>query len=778
MRNLKRVKVLIIVSMCLIHITKAQDQSIIELQVKGKDSIPMFIIFKNVDKSFSKGKEKDVFKEYLKTNGNDEMKKVRTKNDELGFTHERYEQFYKGVKVESAIYNVHIKDGKIESINGNFKRIGNININSKISEETALQKALDYIGANVYMWEIPEMEEWIKRVKNDPNATLYPKSELVIVENRYGNREMRLAYKFNIYAYDPFSNDNIYVDANNAGILNAEALIKYNAAPGIADTRYSGQKEILTDSYNGTYRLRDYTRGNGIEIFNMNNSLGFNNITDFEDNDNNWTDTEWNNLHKDNAALDALWAAQKTYDYFWETFGRNSFDDLGTAIKGYIHWGNNYDRAAWDPTANQFYFGDGGSKYDALTAIDVVAHEIGHAICDNTAELSIYDEPGALDEGLSDIWGACVEHFADPEKETWLQGEDIRLNDICTRSLINPSSLRNTHPDFYPLKYPDTYKGIGWYTGDANYGGRNHNCTVIGHWFYLLSQGGTGTNDNGDYFNVSGIGIENAAKIVYRLETSNYLNVDASFYNARFAALKSARDKFGFNSNQVIQTGKAWYAVGVGELDFLPVITDSQIRGGSDYVAFNSVNTFYITPVTDTLTTSYSWSIIPYSMSCSSDKLPYFIGSSTGTQVRIKHGSCPGTYLLRCVAKNYWSSSYYQDRVITVYDPNGGGGNPGDPDPCDPVMSMYPNPGKKTEVTILKIQQPPPGDDPCDEYPEAYSQSEYEIKLYDLSGNVVFIDTFISDTYTFKNANFKSGIYVVTIKDKKGKVHQKRLNIK
>jgi Zn-dependent metalloprotease len=45
-----------------------------------------------------------------------------------------------------------------------------------------------------------------------------------------------------------------------------------------------------------------------------------------------------------------------------------------------------------------------GTYFDILTSIDVAAHEIGHAICSNTANLAYQPESGAMNEAFSDIW--------------------------------------------------------------------------------------------------------------------------------------------------------------------------------------------------------------------------------------------------------------------------------------------------------------------------------------------------------------------------------------
>lgn len=183
-------------------------------------------------------------------------------------------------------------------------------------------------------------------------------------------------------------------------------------------------------------------------------------------------------------------------------------------------------------------------------------------------------------------------------------GEEVEKHSFCSRSMSDPLSKGD----------PNTYKGTNWINDPANSEFTHTNCSLMDHWFYLLSIGGKG---------VSGIGIENAAKIVYRLETVPYISgSQALFSDARIGTLKAAKDVFGFNSNQVVQTGKAWYVVGVGGTDFLPVITNSQISGGSDNVSYNSSNTFFVTPASDPYTSSYIWSVVPYNMSCSSDKLP------------------------------------------------------------------------------------------------------------------------------------------------------------
>jgi Zn-dependent metalloprotease len=62
---------------------------------------------------------------------------------------------------------------------------------------------------------------------------------------------------------------------------------------------------------------------------------------------------------------------------------------------------------------------------------------------------------------------------------------------------------------------------------------------VLNHWFYILTIGKSGTNDIGNSYNVTGINIDKAAKIAYRLE-SVYLSANSTYANARTYGIQAA----------------------------------------------------------------------------------------------------------------------------------------------------------------------------------------------------------------------------------------------
>ena len=549
---------------------------------------PSLITFN--DKSAYKGTDfKTVFKEQLGLKENQSFSKIKTEMDKEGFTHEKFQLFEQGIKVEFANYTLHSKEGKLVSMNGEFYAIENVKTTPKLSSQAAFDKAIAHTGAKQYLWETP----------SDAAAMNYekPKGELVLLPNMDEQGQLRksdharLAYKFDIYATNPLSRGDLYIDAETGKVLFYNATIKHlgqyshgGAAPANiaaksdnstfkntivaanAETRYSGTQTIQTTLSGSSYVLSDVTRGNGVQTYNSARTATYP-TTNFTDADNNWTAAEYNNTNKDNGALDAHWGAEMTYDYWSAVHGRNSFDGAGAKIKSYVHYNlvaagyPNNNNAFWNGSVMTYGDGTGTGGFDILTAMDVAGHEIGHAVCTYTANLAYQKESGAMNEGFSDIWGACIEYRAAPNKSTWLVGEDIerRSGHLALRSMSDPNSEGQ----------PDTYGGTYWVnvnctpTNNNDQCGVHTNSGVLNHWFYILSVGKSGTNDIGSVYSVTGITIDKAAKIAYRLE-SVYLTSNSTYANARTSGIQSAIDLYGAGSPEVIATTNAFYAVGVG----------------------------------------------------------------------------------------------------------------------------------------------------------------------------------------------------------------------
>jgi Zn-dependent metalloprotease len=126
--------------------------------------------------------------------------------------------------------------------------------------------------------------------------------------------------------------------------------------------------------------------------------------------------------------------------------GRSSYDDRGATVVATVHYEQNYDNAFWDGT--QLVFGDGdGRIFDRFTKpIDVLGHELAHAVTQYTADLTYEGQSGALNESMSDVFGSCIKqrHLGqDARSADWLVGEGIFLpgiNGHALRSMAEPGT--------------------------------------------------------------------------------------------------------------------------------------------------------------------------------------------------------------------------------------------------------------------------------------------------------------------------------------------------
>lgn len=465
------------------------------------------------------------------------------------FTVERAVQTIENIPVVGGDLSiVRNENNEIISINGTLRQINIDQIDIRMSESEALNKAMSFLGNQNYAWLDVEAEKFIKLVKEDENATYYPKGELVFAPvNGDFDGEYKLAYKFEIH----ITGDNparyfVYVDAKDGSIVNSYNKISSVAAVGTGYSLYSGSVSINTDQVNNVYYMRDMTRP--VETYDMKNGTSYTSAVLFSDTDNIW------NGSTQKAGVDAHYGAAKTYDYYKNKFNRNSFDNKGAKIKSYVHYSSKYNNAYWNGSVLTFGDGD-GTTFTPLVSIDIVAHEFAHAVTERTANLAYQYESGALNEAMSDIFAANVEFYTYGSSGNWLIGEK------CYTPSKSGDALRYmNNPNLG--QQPDTYQGTYWYTGTGDNGGVHYNSGVPNYWYYLLCVGGSGTNDKGYNFSVSGIGIDKAEKIVYRALTV-YMTSSTNFSAARTATLNAAKDLYGQTSNEYTQVGRAWDAVGV-----------------------------------------------------------------------------------------------------------------------------------------------------------------------------------------------------------------------
>nr|WP_321406636.1 M4 family metallopeptidase [uncultured Carboxylicivirga sp.] len=467
------------------------------------------------------------------------LKEVATNQDSKGEIHIKNQLYYNNIPVEGMYFLSHFSSGILKSANGKIVNQDYGQVRNYINESNAIEKAIASTPSKEYLWT--------------KNKTLYPSAELVYLPV---NNQLYLCYKVDVYSLAPLSREYVYISAENEQVIKRISRIHNTDAIGTAQTQYSGNVNITADYDGNSYTLDETSRGLGISTFNLNYGTSYSSATAFTDGDNVW------DVVTDRPAYDAHYGSEKTYDYFLAKFNRNSIDDNGYVINSYVHYSYNYANAFWD--GQRMTYGDGdGVEYYPFTSLEIVGHEITHGLTSFTADLVYEYESGALNESFSDIFGTAIDFYANPGTANYLMGEQNNVNGIPFRSMENPND--------YSL--PDTYQGNYWYTGSYDNGGVHYNSSVQNYWFYLLCEGGDGTNDLGQQYIVHSIGMEAAEAIAYRTLTV-YLTPYSGYYSARYYSILAATDLYGACSNEVIEVTNAWHAVGVGN------VFDGAIRAG------------------------------------------------------------------------------------------------------------------------------------------------------------------------------------------------------
>lgn len=507
--------------------------------------------------------------------------------DARGAVHNTYQHYVGKYPVDGQMFIVHSKNGKVTSVNGTIINIENkksvyslrANVNRKpaISSEDAVNIAfkVNQIAVN----SIADHE--VQTV-----FALAAKEEGVFV----------LAHKVRV---DEISSKrvvskNVFISVENGEVINEVSLIAHANVQGVGNGQYRSNLPLGLTEVNGGYQLYDNERKiTTIDARTMNDEDDFffgrgpvfqNATTTFPK----------------SAANEVHWGLARTYDYYKEIHNRDSYDNRGTPLKAYYDpvFLDNDGQSGLPENAyampygrmSHMVFGRGGNFFNPLVAIDVAAHEFSHLVIENNGNggLRYQGESGALNEGFADIFGASVEHYAvnDPD---WLIGNGVVKGSIMPfmRDMQNPKNNRQGG------KQPNTYKGEHWAnTGQwaEDNGGVHTNSGVINYWYYLVSEGGSGVNDKGDDYVVSGVGIKKAEKIAYATLLGR-LTSNAQYIDAVNASLVATEELYGAESEEYFAVYDAWYAVGFGER--------RPNMGVEDFELAEEVFSLYPNPVTN-----------------------------------------------------------------------------------------------------------------------------------------------------------------------------------
>ncbi|HUM45762.1 MAG TPA: M4 family metallopeptidase [Chitinophagales bacterium] len=502
-------------------------------------------------------------------NNVDEMRILKVRTDLAGNSHFRYAQFYKGVRVEMIEQIVHEKKGHVYLANGDFIPGLGIDVNPSVSPSAAVKTALAVVPAEKYLCENKEQEANFKQKKNDPNATLHPQAELLIVKaDVKGGMEPAnfvLAYRIAVFAEKPSTAKYVYVNAQTEEVIRTRSLEIF-CSSGTAKTTFNGTQTVQTkfttadcESSGSTqttyFSWDDCNPDTEIKSWYANPASG---DDYFKCDDNN----DWTGSGSSKMTITSLWGAKKAYNYYLNTHGHESFDGSDGLIDLFSNRiyedddGNEHcQNANYTNIIDNLNFGAGADcdpgTTDDYNTLDIIGHEYTHGVIEyaHFDALDYSDESGALNESFADIFGEMVENNVEGSID-WLVGGD--KTDYSLRSFSDPKDKGQ----------PDTYFGDNWETGDDDNGGVHTNSGVQNFIFFLLSEGGSGTNDLGWDYNVTAIGWSDARDIAWQA-MMNYLDGDDGYITARNAWIQSAIDLYGSCSQEVISVGEAFMAAGV-----------------------------------------------------------------------------------------------------------------------------------------------------------------------------------------------------------------------
>ena len=277
-----------------------------------------------------------------------------------------------------------------------------------------------------------------------------------------------------------------------------------------------------------------------------------------------------------------------TWWFYHHMFDRDSWDGNGIPLVSTVHItfstgifpvNCSPNNAAFLPAPyNQMVYGDGDGQILKETALslDVTAHELTHGVTNSTSNLVYQRESGAINEAMSDIFGAGTEAWVqslalegkDPSdgnpaqfrtfRETWLLGDDIAGSQLgeALRYMDNPTEDGRS-ADYYPERnYPNCTPN----SSNDNCGVHT-NSGIANLAFYLLCEGGTHPRGKTNV-QVPAIGIVKALHIFYETN-AQLLTSNATFEDLRYASAQAAVNQFGENSCEYVAIMKAWDAVGI-----------------------------------------------------------------------------------------------------------------------------------------------------------------------------------------------------------------------
>ncbi|GAA2829801.1 M4 family metallopeptidase [Kitasatospora paracochleata] len=425
---------------------------------------------------------------------------------------------------------------------------------------------------------------------------------------------------------DGYSRLSVDVDARTGAVLHTQEHVLHGSGTGA----WNGPAPLTinTTSSGGKFTMSP------TNITNMPCQDAANNTTFSKT-----TDT-WGNgdaTSKETGCVDAEYVAQGEFRMLAQWLGRNGMDGNGGAWP--IRVGLADVNAYYD--GSQVQVGHNNAN-QWISAVDVLAHEMGHGIDDHT--------PGGISgsgtqEFIADVYGASTEAFMNEPAPyavpDFLVGNQVNLVGTGPiRNMYNPSLISN-NPNCYSSSIPSAEVHAA--AGPGN------------HWFYLLAQGSnppggpTSPTCNGSTV-TGGVGVQNALKIVYNAQLMK--TTASSYLKYRTWTLQAAKN-LDPSCGQFNTVKAAWDAVSVPAQSGDPTCTVA----GNDFSMAVSPSTGSVNPgssltatVSTTLTNGSAQTVnlsasgLPAGATASFSPASVSTGGTSQLTVSTAASTPPGTY--------------------------------------------------------------------------------------------------------------------------------------
>jgi Zn-dependent metalloprotease len=255
---------------------------------------------------------------------------------------------------------------------------------------------------------------------------------------------------------------------------------------------------------------------------------------------------------KDVEVNEAYDGAGVTYDLYKNEFKRNSIDDRGMRLDSTVHFGQRFDNAFWN--GSQMVYGDGDGKlFNRFTiAIDVIGHELTHGVTQFSAGLVYRDQPGALNESMSDVFGSLVKQYSlkqDAKNADWLIGAGLLAKGVKGVALRSMKAPGTAYDDPVLGRDPQPAHMKNYVQTSFDNGGVHINSGIPNHAFFVLAT------------TLGGNAWEKAGQIWYR--AVQQFKPDTDFQSAGTITVQTARALYESGSTEEKATIDAWKQVGI-----------------------------------------------------------------------------------------------------------------------------------------------------------------------------------------------------------------------